>query len=904
MAQTPSTWADYVGDGVEDTFQVTFPYQKQQEVFVTVDGAPAAFTFISVGWIQLAAAPANGAVIRVQRSTEAFEPRHEFANGVPLLPRFIDENNKQFLYAVQESVNDTAGTAALALYTAELALDTAQDALTLVGERTQYMVLGAYGPGLHFQTPNQVFSYDAGSGAEYYAPGPSITLPYTTTGVGAAEIANFRSVGDAILRSDLAADGGSALVGFIQDGAGAVPRTAQDKMRETVSVWDYTSLSNAIAYFAGGSGVVAVVGTVAIANDTTIPENISLQVGRDGVFNVTAGKRLYINGPFSAPKFHRCFQSSLLTTAITASVDGGALIVTAAEQNVLTEGHVIVGDGILDGQMIQNAYGNTGIGTYSLRDFNGVIASQSMTAIGASVIFGAGAVDCVYPEWWGALRDGGITDNGVAIKQAIYSIRWGGRIKFSAGPLGSYMVSAANAEIVLHAGLTIDGDAAADNGTGAPPNGYTKMSQIWLNGDNASLFLAGGTTSHIRVNRIVLSSGPTIGGANLAPIGINKKGIVYNGHAGQSVYGPVFEDCFFANFSKGVYLNDSWAGPSGGVAPAGDGVAPAGYFWSGQTINATDMPTTGMGTGIVYEVKTVGTTNWGALDAVTVSGVLGTVGWRFRLNSNTPAVTGSGTVYTMPTYYDWAIDPIIFRNCQFMGNARGVEINTTNADAVRFEDCVFLLPANSAGLYLYRSGFVKLDTCFAFGGSNAGSEFVHLFGNGPSSLDQVVMDNCQSEFCAHHLIYAGGTNDGSPQITLRNNIHQLGSDIYLAKPCEFTSYNSQVMSFIYYDSPGIRIHSYNDTFFFQNFTSGPTWGPSAVSGDANTIYTYIPGKSPCSSLTQGPILEGLPVRGIFGAGSPVGAVTPAFRGLDYFDITGIHWWKSTGTTNMSWVQLG
>ena len=128
MAQTPNTWNDYVGDGVEDTFQVTFPYQKQREVFVTVDGAPAAFTFISAGWVQLAVAPASGAAIRVQRSTEAFEPQHEFANGVPLLPRFIDENNKQFLYVVQEVVNETAGVVADALSAAEGAVGIAQTA--------------------------------------------------------------------------------------------------------------------------------------------------------------------------------------------------------------------------------------------------------------------------------------------------------------------------------------------------------------------------------------------------------------------------------------------------------------------------------------------------------------------------------------------------------------------------------------------------------------------------------------------------------------------------------------------------------------------------------------------------------------------------------------------------------
>lgn len=67
----------------------------------------------------------------------------------------------------------------------------------------RYQVLGSYAAGLNFTTNGQVFSYLG----EFYAPGASITLPYTTTGVGAAEIANFRSVGDAVLRADLLALG-------------------------------------------------------------------------------------------------------------------------------------------------------------------------------------------------------------------------------------------------------------------------------------------------------------------------------------------------------------------------------------------------------------------------------------------------------------------------------------------------------------------------------------------------------------------------------------------------------------------------------------------------------------------------------------------------------------------------
>lgn len=54
------------------------------------------------------------------------------------------------------------------------------------------------------------------------------------TGAGASALS-----GIADLQTTLAASGGSALLGFIQAGAGAVARTAQDKMRDVVSVKDF-----------------------------------------------------------------------------------------------------------------------------------------------------------------------------------------------------------------------------------------------------------------------------------------------------------------------------------------------------------------------------------------------------------------------------------------------------------------------------------------------------------------------------------------------------------------------------------------------------------------------------------------------------------------------------------------
>lgn len=97
---------------------------------------------------------------------------------------------------------------------------------------SQYQFLGAYAAGLVFTSYNQVFS----NAGEFYAPSAGLTLPYTTTGSGAAEIATFRSVGDATLRSDLAnatdAAKGAGLVGY----SGS---TVAAKLGEHLSVKDY-----------------------------------------------------------------------------------------------------------------------------------------------------------------------------------------------------------------------------------------------------------------------------------------------------------------------------------------------------------------------------------------------------------------------------------------------------------------------------------------------------------------------------------------------------------------------------------------------------------------------------------------------------------------------------------------
>jgi hypothetical protein len=130
MAQTPSTEDLYEGDGSQTVFALTFPYLSKAEVFVSVNGVNTPYSWLagSTASVQLSSAPAVGAIIRVYRSTLAYQPLHVFAGGVPFLPRYIDENNRQLLYSVQEAVNETAGTASNALIIAEEAKEIAERA--------------------------------------------------------------------------------------------------------------------------------------------------------------------------------------------------------------------------------------------------------------------------------------------------------------------------------------------------------------------------------------------------------------------------------------------------------------------------------------------------------------------------------------------------------------------------------------------------------------------------------------------------------------------------------------------------------------------------------------------------------------------------------------------------------
>jgi len=100
-------------------------------------------------------------------------------------------------------------------------------------KHSAYEVPVDYVAGLGIVRPTQTVRF----GGELYR-GKDANLPFTTT-TWAADSAKFFAIGDAALRQELFAPGGSAMVSFIQAGAGAVQRSTQSKDRESVSLADF-----------------------------------------------------------------------------------------------------------------------------------------------------------------------------------------------------------------------------------------------------------------------------------------------------------------------------------------------------------------------------------------------------------------------------------------------------------------------------------------------------------------------------------------------------------------------------------------------------------------------------------------------------------------------------------------
>jgi hypothetical protein len=127
MATTSNT---YTGNGSTTLFSITFPYLDTSDIDVYLNGTlqtiTTQYTFANATTVEFVAAPANGAVILLDRSTDDSDNPATFFPGSSIKAADLNENFDQTLYVVQE-INNKAVKINDPLYVNKTYID-AQDA--------------------------------------------------------------------------------------------------------------------------------------------------------------------------------------------------------------------------------------------------------------------------------------------------------------------------------------------------------------------------------------------------------------------------------------------------------------------------------------------------------------------------------------------------------------------------------------------------------------------------------------------------------------------------------------------------------------------------------------------------------------------------------------------------------
>lgn len=93
------------GGATAGPFTVPFPYLAEAHVSCTVDNVAATFSFTTASSITLDSAAANGATVRISRTTPVDTPLTDFTDGSVLIEADLDNSTLQVLYAVQETAD-------------------------------------------------------------------------------------------------------------------------------------------------------------------------------------------------------------------------------------------------------------------------------------------------------------------------------------------------------------------------------------------------------------------------------------------------------------------------------------------------------------------------------------------------------------------------------------------------------------------------------------------------------------------------------------------------------------------------------------------------------------------------------------------------------------------------------
>jgi parallel beta-helix repeat protein len=267
-----TTQNNYTGNGSNKLFSITFPYLDTADIDVYLNGTlqtvTTQYSFANATTIEFVTAPANGAAVRIDRSTDDSALQATFFPGSSIKAADLNADFDQTLYVVQE-INNKAVKIDDPLYVDKTYVDNLALAAVPDGDRGDITVSGT----------GTVWSIDAGAivNADINASAgiEATKLAFTQAGTGAVSRTIDSKFKDIVYAKDFGGtwDGTADDTAAVQRALDAVPTNSvlriQGNIRLLQNVYLYNK-SNVIIDFCGSNVSFASKNLILLSNCTNV----------------------------------------------------------------------------------------------------------------------------------------------------------------------------------------------------------------------------------------------------------------------------------------------------------------------------------------------------------------------------------------------------------------------------------------------------------------------------------------------------------------------------------------------------------------------------------------------------------------------------------------------------------